>query len=64
MYRLDGEMESMNPHVGHHVEITGTRVASGTGATPPSSNAVNPSAANAPIVKVESVKMLSETCAR
>jgi hypothetical protein len=64
MYKLDGETETINPHVGHHVEITGTREPSGTGAKPPSANAVNPSAANAPTIKVESIRMLGETCAR
>ena len=64
MYRLDGRLDTINPHVGHHVEITGTREASATAATPPSANAVNPTAANAPTIKVESVKMLGETCAR
>jgi hypothetical protein len=64
MYRLDGRLDTINPHVGHHVEITGTREASATEATPPSANAVNPTAANAPTIKVESVKMLGETCAR
>jgi hypothetical protein len=64
MYKLDGETATINPHVGHHVEITGTREPSGTGAKPPSANAVNPSAANAPMIKVESIRMLGETCAR
>jgi len=64
MYKLDGRLDTINPHVGHHVEITGTREASATDAKPPSANAVNPSAANAPVIKVESLKMLSETCAR
>ena len=64
MYKLDGRVDTLNPHVGHHVEITGMREASATEATPPSANAVNPSAANAPVIKVESVKMLGETCAR
>ena len=64
MYKLDGRLSTINPHVGHHVEITGTREPSTTEATPPSANAVNPSAANAPVIKVESLKMLGETCAR
>jgi len=64
MYKLDGQLETINPHVGHHVEITGTREPSATGAKPPSATAVNPSAANAPTIKVMSMRMLSETCAR
>ena len=64
MYKLDGRLDTLNPHVGQHVEITGTREPSATEAKPPSANAVNPSAANAPVVKVESVRMLAETCAR
>jgi len=64
MYKLDGRLDTINPHVGHHVEIIGTREPSATEAKPPSANAVNPSAANAPVIKVESVRMLGETCAR
>jgi hypothetical protein len=64
MYKLDGQLDAINPHVGHRVEITGTREPSDAGAKPPSANAVNPSAANAPIIKVTSMRMLSETCAR
>jgi hypothetical protein len=64
MYKLDGRIDTINPHVGHHVEITGTREPSATEARPPSANAVNPSAANAPTIKVDSIKMLGETCAR
>ena len=64
IYKLDGPLSTLNPHVGHRVEITGTRVPSATAAPPPSSNAVNPSAASAPTIKVESVKLIAETCAR
>jgi hypothetical protein len=64
MYKLDGELDTINPHVGHRVEITGMREPTGTGAKPPSSTAVNPSPANAPVIKVESLRLLSETCAR
>jgi hypothetical protein len=64
MYKLDGEIDTINPHVGHRVEITGTREPSGTGARPPSSTAINPSAANVPAIKVVSLRLLSETCAR
>ena len=56
-YRLDAEVGKLNPHVGHKVEIAGTVMepAMASGAA---------SAANGPKVKVESIKMLSETCAR
>jgi len=58
-YRLDAEVAKLNPHVGHKVEVTG--VVDAAGAAPASDAA---SRDNAPRVKVESVKMLAETCAR
>ena len=64
MYKLDGRLDTINPQVGHHVEITGTREPSAMEAKPPSANAVNPSAANAPTIKVTAIRMLAETCAR
>jgi len=61
MYRLDSDVATLNPHVGHRVEVTGTLI---TADAPPAS-AVDPSSAsNAPKVKVNQVKMLSETCGR
>jgi len=60
-YRLDGTVATLNPHVGHKVQVTGVIEASTTGTSGSSDPA---SAANAPKLKVESVKMLSETCAR
>jgi hypothetical protein len=61
MYRLDAEISTLNPHVGHKVEVTGTLVA----ANATSADSADPSsAANAPKVKVNRVKMLSETCGR
>ena len=56
-YRLDADVEKLNPHVGHKVEIAGTVVEAAT------TNAAA-SSANGPKVKVESIKMLAETCAR
>ena len=56
-YRLDAEVGKLNPHVGHKVEIAGTV------AEPALTNGAA-SAANGPKVKVESIKMLAETCAR
>ena len=61
MYRLDTEASKLNPHVGHKVEVTGSLDATGS-ATPASADP--PSAENAPRLKVDTVKMLSETCAR
>jgi hypothetical protein len=56
-YRLDAEVGKLNPHVGHKVEIAGTVV------EPATTNGAA-SSANGPKVKVDSIKMLSETCAR
>ena len=56
-YRLDAEVGKLNPHVGHKVEIAGTVVE-------PAMTSGAASAANGPKVKVDSIKMLSETCAR
>jgi hypothetical protein len=56
-YRLDGDEKQLNPHVGHKVEITG--VVDEAAATSASA-----SAANGPMVKVQSVKMIAETCGR
>jgi hypothetical protein len=60
MYRLDGDVSTLNPHVGHKVEVAGTLVAP----TTPSADAGDPTPANAPRIKVERVKMISETCDR
>ena len=59
-YRLDAEVAKLNPHVGHKVEVTGV-VDSAAGA--PAASAA-PSRDDAPRIKVETVKMLAETCAR
>ena len=59
-YRLDGSETTLTPHVGHKVEITGTleeqRPASAAAGGAASG------AANAPTLKVDSVKMVSTTC--
>jgi hypothetical protein len=54
-YRLDGEDSKLTPHVGHKVEITGTvaKEASATGTA---------MSASAPKLKVEDVKMVSDSC--
>lgn len=56
-YRLDADEKQLNPHVGHKVEISGVvdEPAATTGAA---------SSINGPMVKVQSMKMLSETCGR
>jgi hypothetical protein len=60
IYRLDGTVAMINPHVGHKVQVSGTveATAGTSGGTDPAS------AANAPRLKVGSIKMLAETCAR
>ena len=59
MYRLDAEVSKLNAHVGHKVEVTGTLVA----AIDSTVKSTDPSA-SAPRLKVDRVKMLSETCGR
>jgi hypothetical protein len=56
-YRLDADVAKLNPHVGHKVEIGGyvDEPAATNGAA---------AAANGPKVKVETIKMISETCGR
>ena len=56
-YKLDGDDAKLTPHVGHKVEITGT-VQEVKGAT----EAPAASAANAPTLKVDSVKMVAPSC--
>lgn len=57
-YRLDVDDAKLTPHIGHKVEITGM-VEQPTRTTPQPPAA---SAANAPILKVDNVKMLASTC--
>jgi hypothetical protein len=56
-YKLDTDESKLSAHVGHKVEITGT-------IEQPSMSEQKPpaSAANAPTLKVESVKMVASTC--
>ena len=56
-YRLDGDDAKLTPHVGHKVEITGT-VEESKGAT----QAPAASAANAPKLKVDNLKMVAPSC--
>jgi len=60
IYLLDGEISQLNPHVGHKVEMTGALAA----AVPAGPKSDSVSAANAPTLKVEKIKMVAETCAR
>jgi hypothetical protein len=60
-YRLNAAVATLNPHVGHKVQVTGALEAPTTG----TSGSLDPaSAGNAPRLQVKSVKMLAETCAR
>jgi len=60
-YRLDADVATLNPHVGQKVEVTGTLVAP----TATTADAADPSSpANAPRLKVDAIKMVSDTCAR
>ena len=56
-YKLDGDDAKLTPHVGHKVEITGT-VEETKGAT----QAPAASAANAPKLKVDTLKMVASSC--
>jgi hypothetical protein len=56
-YKIDGDDAKLTPHVGHKVEITGT-VEEAKGAT----QAPAASAANAPTLKVDNLKMVSPSC--
>jgi hypothetical protein len=57
-YRLDTDDAKLTPHVGHKVEITGTvEQPSEAAAQPPAG-----SAASAPKLKVDNVKMVAATC--
>jgi hypothetical protein len=62
IYRLQADIDKLNPHVGHKVEIVGTPDA--PAASAPGASAANSSAGSAPRLHVESVKMLAATCGR
>ncbi len=62
-YRLEGNSSKLSPHVGHKVEITGTvEPSSGMGQSTSGTEGSTGSAANAPKLKVDKVKMISSTC--
>ena len=56
-YRLDADDAKLTPHVGHKVEISGTAEQPPRTTQPPAA-----SAAKAPKLKVNTVKMISSTC--
>jgi hypothetical protein len=60
MYRLSGDQQKLNPHVGHKVEITGTP-STMTASTAAAASAPMP-AGPAPGLMVENVRMLDATC--
>jgi hypothetical protein len=64
MYRIGSDKVKMNSHVGHRVEISGSvqQAEAGTAAAPAAVDKNNPTAANAPFLKVDSLRMLSDTC--
>ena len=69
-YRLDTTDDSkLTPHVGHKVEVSGTleeqsstTSSSSTSGTSGTTGTSSTSSANAPKLKVDSVRMLSSTC--
>lgn len=56
-YRLEGLVDTLNPHVGHKVEITGV-------VSKPSAPSGSGSSFVGPLMTVQSIRMLSETCGR
>jgi hypothetical protein len=56
-YKLDSDESKLTAHVGHKVEISGTVEQPSRATQPPAA-----SAANAPTLKVETVKMVAATC--
>jgi hypothetical protein len=63
LYRLVGDEGQLNPHVGQKVEVTGTRESTdAANAASQAANATNPTAARAPRLTVESIKVLADAC--
>jgi hypothetical protein len=64
MYRLSGDQQKLNPHVGHKVEIVGTpSVMAPASAAAGSATASALPTGSAPGLTVESVRMIDATCA-
>jgi len=64
VYKLEASVDKLNPHVGHKVEVVGTREANAPNAAANAADPANPTTATAPRLMVESVKMISDSCAR
>ena len=60
-YRLDADDEKLTPHVGHRVEIVGT---SAPMADSSAARSAEPGRAPSPSLKVESIKMVAQSCAK
>ena len=60
-FRLQGDTATLSPHLNKRVEIEGTLQSSSASATG-AANAAPGSTAASPTLKVDSVKMLAETC--
>ena len=63
-YRLEGDPDTIKRHVGHRVEITALKSPDSPVGTSGRADAEPSSAAPPPLLKVESVKLLSSTCGR
>jgi hypothetical protein len=62
-YRLDdAEQTKIAPHVGHTVEISGTIDDASRSTSPSATPGATSTAAPAPKLKVDSIKMLASSC--
>jgi hypothetical protein len=61
VYRIDAAKTLINPHVGHEVEVTGTRDEPGT-RTDARADATGTGTGEAPRLRVQSVKVIADTC--
>jgi len=63
-YRLEGDTDTINRHVGHRVEITALTPSGSTVGTSGRADTDPSTVPPPPVLKVESVKLLSSTCGR
>lgn len=63
-YRLEVDEDTINRHVGHRVEITAIRPSDAPIGTSGRADAEPTPTSPPPVLKVESVKLLSTTCSR
>ena len=63
-YRLDGDADTIKRQVGHRVEISASKSLDSPVGTSGRADADPSSVAPPPVLKVESVKLLSSTCGR